>query len=84
MIAAVLSVIFIYLVLASLYESTIVPFTIMISLPLCSRLKKESTKMRPMFSVLLPIFLKCVGAYVRKKSYAKGLAQWLDMTARST
>jgi HAE1 family hydrophobic/amphiphilic exporter-1 len=34
LIAAVLSIVFIYLVLASLYESTIVPFTIMISLPL--------------------------------------------------
>lgn len=32
--AAVLSVLFIYLVLASLYESVIVPFTIMIALPL--------------------------------------------------
>lgn len=34
LIAGVLSIIFIYLVLASLYESIIVPFTIMIALPL--------------------------------------------------
>lgn len=34
LIAASLSIIFIYLVLASLYESTVVPFTIMIALPL--------------------------------------------------
>jgi multidrug efflux pump subunit AcrB len=33
-IAAALSIIFIYLVLASLYESIIIPFTIMIALPL--------------------------------------------------
>lgn len=33
-IAAILSIIFIYLVLASLYESIIIPFTIMIALPL--------------------------------------------------